>query len=157
MDELAGKTVIVTGAARGQEAAEAAALAREGADPVATDALEEEGRELAGSLAGLPGSVSFRSGGSIVNVGSVAALTAYHAVAYTASKRALRGLSRVAALEYGPRGIRVNLIHPGYAAHGGSKVITDAVDRAAKLDTSGGSGRQRGRPEPAPASGEPSE
>jgi 3alpha(or 20beta)-hydroxysteroid dehydrogenase len=49
-----------------------------------------------------------------VNVGSVAALIGYHAVAYTTSKCGLRGLSRVASLEYGPRGIRVNLVNPGY-------------------------------------------
>ena len=53
-------------------------------------------------------------GGSIVNVGSVAALTAHYTVAYTTSKWALRGLSRVASMELGPRGIRVNTIHPGY-------------------------------------------
>jgi 3alpha(or 20beta)-hydroxysteroid dehydrogenase len=35
-------------------------------------------------------------------------------VAYTASKWALRGLSQVAATELGPRGIRVNTIHPGF-------------------------------------------
>ena len=53
-------------------------------------------------------------GGSIVNVGSVAALTAHYTVAYTTSKWALRGLSRVASMELGPLGIRVNTIHPGY-------------------------------------------
>ncbi len=53
-------------------------------------------------------------GASIVNVGSVAALTGHYPVAYTASKWALRGLSRSACLELGPRGIRVNMIHPGY-------------------------------------------
>ena len=35
-------------------------------------------------------------------------------VAYTISKWALRGLSRVASMELGPLGIRVNSIHPGY-------------------------------------------
>ena len=53
-------------------------------------------------------------GCSIVNVGSVAALTAHYTVAYTASKWALRGFSRVASMELGPLGIRVNSIHPGY-------------------------------------------
>jgi 3alpha(or 20beta)-hydroxysteroid dehydrogenase len=53
------------------------------------------------------------AGSSIVNIGSVAGLTAHHAVAYTASKWGLRGLSQVAAVEYGARGIRVNVIHPG--------------------------------------------
>jgi len=55
-----------------------------------------------------------RGGSSIVNVGSVAGLTAHYPVAYTASKWALRGLSQVAAMELGPRGIRVNTVHPGF-------------------------------------------
>ncbi|MEU6260317.1 SDR family oxidoreductase [Streptomyces sp. NPDC047043] len=54
------------------------------------------------------------AGSSIVNVGSTAALTGHYPVAYTASKWALRGLSKAAALELGPRGIRVNTIHPGF-------------------------------------------
>jgi 3alpha(or 20beta)-hydroxysteroid dehydrogenase len=53
-------------------------------------------------------------GASIVNVGSSAALTGHYPVAYTASKWALRGLSKSAATELGPRGIRVNTIHPGF-------------------------------------------
>jgi 3alpha(or 20beta)-hydroxysteroid dehydrogenase len=53
-------------------------------------------------------------GASIVNVGSVAALTGHYTAAYTASKWALRGLTRCAAMELGPRGIRVNALHPGY-------------------------------------------
>jgi 3alpha(or 20beta)-hydroxysteroid dehydrogenase len=53
-------------------------------------------------------------GGSIVVVGSVAALTGHFPVAYTASKWALRGLAKAACLELGSRGIRVNTVHPGY-------------------------------------------
>ncbi len=53
-------------------------------------------------------------GGSVVLVGSVAALTGHYPVAYTASKWALRGLAKAACLELGPRGIRVNTVHPGY-------------------------------------------
>ncbi|GAA2875010.1 SDR family NAD(P)-dependent oxidoreductase [Pseudonocardia halophobica] len=53
-------------------------------------------------------------GGSIVIVGSVAALTGHYPAAYTASKWALRGLAKAACLELGPRGIRVNTVHPGY-------------------------------------------
>jgi NAD(P)-dependent dehydrogenase (short-subunit alcohol dehydrogenase family) len=54
------------------------------------------------------------TGGSIVIVGSVAALTGHFPLAYTASKWALRGLAKVACLDLGPRGIRVNTVHPGY-------------------------------------------
>jgi len=53
-------------------------------------------------------------GASIVNVGSVAGFTAHWGVAYSAAKWALRGMSRAGALEFGPRGIRVNLIAPGH-------------------------------------------
>jgi 3alpha(or 20beta)-hydroxysteroid dehydrogenase len=52
-------------------------------------------------------------GAAIVNVCSVAALSGHVAAAYTASKWALRGLSRTASLELGPRGIRVNAVMPG--------------------------------------------
>ncbi len=54
------------------------------------------------------------AGGSVVVVGSVAALTGHFPAAYTASKWALRGLAKAACLELGPRGIRVNTVHPGY-------------------------------------------
>ena len=53
-------------------------------------------------------------GGSIVNVSSFAGTrgAAGHA-AYGASKWALRGISRTAATELGPMGIRVNAVLPG--------------------------------------------
>ncbi|GGY33336.1 SDR family NAD(P)-dependent oxidoreductase [Streptomyces djakartensis] len=70
---------------------------------------------VTGTLLGIQHLVPLmRPGASIVNVGSSAALTAHYPVAYTASKWALRGLSRTAAMELGPRGIRVNIIHPGF-------------------------------------------
>ncbi|MFB7330846.1 SDR family NAD(P)-dependent oxidoreductase [Streptomyces adustus] len=166
---LLGKVVVVTGAARGQGAAEAEALVREGARVIATDVASSEGcrrldvtseqdwAELAAELEETYGQVHglvnnagitwrarigdvrpedlarvhavnvtgpllgiqhlaplMPSGASIVNVGSSAALTAHFPVAYTTSKWALRGLSKTAATELGPRGIRVNTIHPGY-------------------------------------------
>ncbi|MGC5617379.1 SDR family NAD(P)-dependent oxidoreductase [Georgenia sp. Z1491] len=53
-------------------------------------------------------------GASIVEIGSLAAVTAHYTTAYTVSKWALRGLAQVAALELGDRGIRVNTVHPGF-------------------------------------------
>jgi len=175
MGRVEGKIVVVTGAAGGQGAAEARALAAEGATVIATDVeaprLDDDGivcraldvtseeawRELAqwlpsqyGRVDGLVNNagISMRlrlaeitladfervmavnvngaligtqaiaplmsAGGSIVNVSSVAALLAYHAVGYTISKWGVRALSRVASLELGPSGIRVNTILPGF-------------------------------------------
>lgn len=53
-------------------------------------------------------------GGSIVNVSSTEGLEGKNGVgAYAASKWGLRGFSKVAAYELGPKGIRVNTVHPG--------------------------------------------
>jgi 3alpha(or 20beta)-hydroxysteroid dehydrogenase len=178
-----GKVVVITGAARGQGAAEARALAAEGATVIATDvaaptdvppgeldtavdaiiyrqldvadaagwaALAAELKDKFGQVHGLVNNAGlthrarildvelsdwdrmFRvnttgpllgiqaitplmpPGGSIVTIGSAAAVTPHYTVAYTASKWAVRGLSKVASLELGPLGIRVNLVHPGY-------------------------------------------
>ena len=173
---LAGRVVVVTGAAQGQGAAEARLLAAEGAAVVATNvqdgpaedlgaaayrrldvtdaagwtALADDLRREHGAVSGLVANagVTWRArladldpadlarvsevnvtgtllgiqaltplmtdGGSVVVVGSVAALTGHYPVAYTASKWALRGLAKAACLELGARGIRVNTVHPGY-------------------------------------------
>ncbi|MEU0166368.1 SDR family oxidoreductase [Streptomyces iakyrus] len=53
-------------------------------------------------------------GGVIVNMSSLAGLTAYAGVgAYAASKWGLRGLTKAAALELAPDGVRVCSVHPG--------------------------------------------
>lgn len=52
--------------------------------------------------------------GSVVNTASTAAVTAWtHHAAYASSKWALRGLTKVAALELAAHGIRVNAVLPG--------------------------------------------
>ncbi|ANJ28858.1 SDR family NAD(P)-dependent oxidoreductase [Agromyces aureus] len=53
-------------------------------------------------------------GSSIVNIGSAAGSTAHYGIASGASKWALRSITKTAAMELGPRGIRVNLVSPGY-------------------------------------------
>jgi 3alpha(or 20beta)-hydroxysteroid dehydrogenase len=55
-------------------------------------------------------------GGAIVNISSTAGMTAYDDAAYTASKWALRGLTKTAALQFAPWNIRVNSIHPATIA-----------------------------------------
>ena len=64
--------------------------------------------------------------GSIVNVSSVGALTGIGGgTAYPASKGAIRALSRRVAVNYGPDGIRVNTVFPGW-------IKTDMVQNARK-------------------------
>jgi NAD(P)-dependent dehydrogenase (short-subunit alcohol dehydrogenase family) len=53
-------------------------------------------------------------GGAIVNVSSVNGLSGTPmAAAYCAAKHALHGLTKTAAIEYTPRGIRINVVCPG--------------------------------------------
>ncbi|MEV1131319.1 SDR family oxidoreductase [Agromyces sp. NPDC049794] len=79
----------------------------EGRTYVVTGAASGIGAATVGALA--------RAGGrSIVNVGSAAGVMAHYGIAYGASKWALRGITKTAAMELGPRGIRVNLVSPGF-------------------------------------------
>jgi len=52
--------------------------------------------------------------GAIVNIASVDGFRGVNALSlYSASKWAVRGVTKTAALEFGPHGIRVNSVHPG--------------------------------------------
>lgn len=53
-------------------------------------------------------------GGSIVNVSSIAGMTAYVAAGYGITKWGMRGMTKIASLEFGADNIRVNSIHPGF-------------------------------------------
>ncbi|WP_431024952.1 glucose 1-dehydrogenase [Halomonas sp. H5] len=53
-------------------------------------------------------------GGAIVNISSVGGMQGIGGFsAYVASKYAVRGMTKVAAIEFGQYGIRVNSVHPG--------------------------------------------
>ncbi len=183
MGRLDGKVAIITGAARGQGAAEARLFAAEGARVVLADVLDDEGKAVAGEIgdaaayahldvtdegqwsdavalaertfgpvtvlvnnAGIllfqavhkteladfdrilrvnvhgvflgmkvvTPSMEKAGGGSIVNISSTAGLQGLpYLAAYVASKWAVRGLTKSAAIDLGHKGIRVNSVHPG--------------------------------------------
>ncbi len=68
-----------------------------------------------------------RGRGDVVNIASIAGLagTAYVA-AYVAAKHAMVGLTRALAAEFGPKGIRVNAVCPGYTD---TDLVGDSVGR----------------------------
>jgi 3alpha(or 20beta)-hydroxysteroid dehydrogenase len=82
---------------------------------------EEHDRVLATNLRGVylgmravVPALGARGGGSIVNISSIDGLVGVAGMtSYAASKFAVTGMTRTAALELGRRGIRVNSIHPG--------------------------------------------
>jgi 3alpha(or 20beta)-hydroxysteroid dehydrogenase len=67
------------------------------------------------------GAMVRRRKGAIVNISSVDGMRGANTLsAYISSKWGVRGLTKAAAMEFGPRGVRVNSIHPGgvYTAMG---------------------------------------
>ncbi len=72
-------------------------------------------------------------GGSIVNISSIMGIVASDEShpGYPASKAAVRNYSKAAACRYGPQGVRVNSVHPGYMPP--MLNATNAAGRAAKI------------------------
>lgn len=194
MGRASGKVVMITGASRGQGAAHAILLAREGATVLICDIKDDEGRALAreigngaeytsldvgseenwiaalkqieskygrldalvnnagiavmtgladtdaalfertvrinqtGTFFGLKYGAELigkSGGGSIINISSIAGIRSNpQFFAYTASKWAVRGMSKAAALELAPRHVRVNTIIPGIID---TPMLTEAV------------------------------
>ena len=77
-------------------------------------------------------------GGSIVNASSIEGLAGMaFCTAYAATKFAIRGMTKSAAMELGPKGIRVNSVHPGMIdtpmtrVHGGDDAMTYGASKVA--------------------------
>lgn len=90
-------------------------------DQYPTDTFQKVLRtNVRGVLCGLQatiGPMEARGGGAIVIVSSVSGLTGFPGVcAYTASKHAVLGLLRSAAIEAGPQGVRINAVAPGFTS-----------------------------------------
>jgi 3alpha(or 20beta)-hydroxysteroid dehydrogenase len=82
-------------------------------------------------LKAVVGAMERSGGGSIVNISSVAGLRGSPgAFAYSATKWALRGMTKAAAVDLAPRGIRVNSVHPGPIDTEMIKIRGEEVNRA---------------------------
>jgi NAD(P)-dependent dehydrogenase (short-subunit alcohol dehydrogenase family) len=67
-----------------------------------------------------------RGSGSIVNICSrLGQIGVAETAAYSAAKAGLLGLTRALAMEFGPRGVRVNAVAPGVTI---TEMTTDLVD-----------------------------
>ena len=78
-------------------------------------------------------------GGAIVNIGSTAGINGHFAAAYSAAKWGLRGLTKVAAMEYAEWNIRVNAVHPSIlktAMTAGSDNFVEAMEYVTPLGRS---------------------
>jgi NAD(P)-dependent dehydrogenase (short-subunit alcohol dehydrogenase family) len=74
-----------------------------------------------------------RDGGSVVNMSSALGVVGGAGiVAYVASKHAIIGMTKTAALEQGPRGIRVNAVAPGPIAGRMTFKLADEVFAGSK-------------------------
>jgi 3alpha(or 20beta)-hydroxysteroid dehydrogenase len=84
------------------------------------------------------GTMRRAGGGSIVNASSIEGLAGMaFCTAYAATKFAIRGMTKSAAMELGPKGIRVNSVHPGMIdtpmtrVHGGDAAMAFGASKVA--------------------------
>jgi len=110
-------------------------------NPLATTSLDEYRRIIdinqIGVFLGMRAVASHmaaRASGSIVNISSIAGLQgSAGTISYTASKFAVRGMTKVVAKELAPFGVRVNSVHPGLIDTAMLRQITDVVGDDAAL------------------------
>jgi len=75
--------------------------------------------------------------GSIINISSISGIVSIYGtpnVAYAASKFAVRGITKFAAIEFAAQKIRVNSIHPGYIR---TQMMTDTLNEEQIVQASG--------------------
>ena len=104
-------------------------------NPLATTSLDEYRRIIeinqVGVFLGMKAVASHMAGrasGSIINISSVAGLQgSMGTISYTASKFAVRGMTKVVAKELAPFGVRVNSVHPGLIDTAMLRQISDVV------------------------------
>ena len=71
-----------------------------------------------------------RESGSIINIASLSSFVAlYEVAAYSASKAAVASLTKSLAIEWGPRGVRVNAIAPGVFRTALNQKLLDETER----------------------------
>lgn len=89
-----------------------------------------------GAKHAIPAMLARAGRGAIVNVSSVNSfIHAPGLPAYSAAKGGLDALTRQLALEYGPRGIRVNAVNPGLIAVESVRAVLEADPEGARLAT----------------------
>ncbi len=84
----------------------------------------------------IPGMVSQKSG-RIVNIGSVLAWNAPPAqwTAFVTAKAALNALTRSLAAEFGPSGLRVNMVSPGMTETAGASAVPERMRKVHAMQT----------------------